>query len=77
VRPGLFAFDNARNGILLVGGDKSDDWKGWYKANNPIADDRFEEHQAKIEQRRITKRATAKKQTTAKKSSNPKGKERR
>jgi hypothetical protein len=41
----LFAFDVNRQAILLVGGDKSADWKGWYRRNIPIADDRFDEHQ--------------------------------
>ena len=41
----LFAFDVRRHAILLIGGDKSDNWSGWYQANIPIADDRFEEHQ--------------------------------
>jgi len=41
----LFAFDKTRQAILLVGGDKSDDWDGWYAENIPIADDRFDEHQ--------------------------------
>jgi hypothetical protein len=27
----LFAFDLARAAVLLIGGDKSDDWTGWYK----------------------------------------------
>ena len=44
----LFAFDLRRKAILLVGGDKSTDWSGWYRANIPIADDRFDEHQAKV-----------------------------
>ncbi len=44
----LFAFDRKRRAILLVGGDKSKDWKGWYRVNIPIADDRFDEHQARI-----------------------------
>jgi hypothetical protein len=48
----LFAFDLERQAILLVGGDKSDDWTGWYKANIPIAVDRFAEHQDKITQQR-------------------------
>jgi hypothetical protein len=41
----LFAFDRIRHAILLVGGDKSGDWSGWYYINIPIADDRFDEHQ--------------------------------
>jgi hypothetical protein len=44
----LFAFDKKRMAILLVGGDKSDNWSGWYEANIPIADERFEKHQATI-----------------------------
>lgn len=44
----LFAFDKKRQAILLVGGDKSDDWRGWYDRNIPIADDRFDEHQATL-----------------------------
>lgn len=42
----LFAFDRLRSAILLVGGDKSGDWHGWYRRNVPIADDRFDQHQA-------------------------------
>jgi hypothetical protein len=54
----LFAFDRERTAILLVGGDKSDNWTGWYEVNIPIADDRFDEHQAAIEAKRAsTKRA--------------------
>ena len=41
----LFAFDVNRQAILLVGGDKSADWKGWYRRNIPVAHDRFDEHQ--------------------------------
>jgi hypothetical protein len=37
-----------RRAILLLGGDKSKDWKGWYRVNILIADDRFDEHQARI-----------------------------
>ena len=44
----LFAFDRERMAILLVGGDKSANWSGWYAANIPIADDRFEKHQAAL-----------------------------
>ena len=52
----LFAFDVARKAILLVGGDKSGDWQGWYQRNVPIADDRFADHQAKVrEARPVTK----------------------
>ena len=41
----LFAFDRQRKAILLLGGDKSRDWRGWYRIHIPIADDLFDEHQ--------------------------------
>ena len=41
--------------ILLVGGDKSDDWKGWYEVNIPVADDRFDDHQAALTAKRTKK----------------------
>jgi hypothetical protein len=47
----LFAFDRDRTAILLLGGDKSRDWTGWYRINIPLADARFDEHQARVERR--------------------------
>jgi hypothetical protein len=44
----LFAFDPERKAILLVGGDKSSDWRGWYEQNISVADDRFDEHKRKL-----------------------------
>jgi hypothetical protein len=40
----LFAFDPRRRGIVLVGGDKSGDWEGWYRYNIPLADRLFDIH---------------------------------
>jgi hypothetical protein len=40
----LFVFDPARRAIVLVGGDKRDDWTGWYERNIPIADDVYDQH---------------------------------
>jgi hypothetical protein len=40
----LFAFDPERRAIVLLGGDKTDDWTGWYERNIPIADDLYDEH---------------------------------
>ena len=60
----LFAFDLERMAILLVGGDKSGDWKGWYDTNIPVADDRFDEHQAKLETPPTTKTTTTAPKTT-------------
>lgn len=57
----LFAFDKERKAILLVGGDKSEDWRGWYKESIPIADARFDEHQARIETARAAKAAVHRK----------------
>ena len=44
----LFAFDSRRRGVLLVAGDKTNDWSGWYQRNIPIADRLFEQHQRSI-----------------------------
>ena len=55
----LFAFDKERRAILLVGGDKSNDWSGWYKVNIPIADERYTEHQEQLEKRQTVKKAKA------------------
>ena len=40
----LFAFDPRRHAILLVAGDKTGDWKGWYRRNIPVADWMYDEH---------------------------------
>ncbi|MBU6353209.1 MAG: type II toxin-antitoxin system RelE/ParE family toxin [Actinomycetales bacterium] len=39
----LFAFDFKRRAVLLVAGDKSRDWRDWYKKAIPIAEVRFQE----------------------------------
>jgi hypothetical protein len=39
----LFIFDPQRQAILLLGGDKSDNWKGWYDKNIPVAEQRYED----------------------------------
>ena len=44
----LFAFDPIRRAIVLVGGDKRDDWTGWYERNIPRADDLFDAHLASM-----------------------------
>jgi hypothetical protein len=46
----IFAFDPAREAILLVGGDKSQQWSSWYKKAIPQADARFAEHLAALEE---------------------------
>ncbi|MFJ6669997.1 type II toxin-antitoxin system RelE/ParE family toxin [Actinosynnema sp. NPDC091369] len=47
----VFAFDPRRRAILLVAGDKSGDWRGWYERNVPVADRRFDEHLAELDTR--------------------------
>jgi hypothetical protein len=44
----LFAFDPLRRAIVLVGGDKRDDWSGWYERNIPLADDLLDAHLAAL-----------------------------
>lgn len=45
----LFAFDPARNAILLIGGDKRDRWQQFYMEMTPLADRLFDEHLAELE----------------------------
>jgi len=45
----LFAFDPARNAILLIGGDKRDRWQQFYAEMIPLADRLFDEHLAELE----------------------------
>lgn len=33
-----------RRAIVLLGGDKTGDWTGWYERNIPLADDLYDEH---------------------------------
>lgn len=40
----LFAFDPAREAIILVAGDKAGNWERWYREAIPLADRRFTEH---------------------------------
>jgi hypothetical protein len=37
----LFVFDPDRQAVLLVAGDKSGNWKTWYRDNIPIAERRY------------------------------------
>ena len=37
----LFAFDPARDAVLLLAGDKRGEWNDWYPKAIPIADQRF------------------------------------
>lgn len=44
----LFAFDPRRQAIVLLGGDKTGDWRGWYERNVPTADDLFDNYLAEL-----------------------------
>jgi hypothetical protein len=44
----LFAFDPQRSAVLLVAGDKAQEWDSWYKQAIPLADDRYDEHIERI-----------------------------
>ncbi len=46
----IFAFDPTREAIFLVAGDKSGQWKTWYQAAIPLADERFEQHLMNLKQ---------------------------
>ncbi|MDT0493540.1 type II toxin-antitoxin system RelE/ParE family toxin [Streptomyces sp. NPDC012600] len=38
----LFVFDSERNAVILVGGDKSGTWSGWYRTAIKAAEDAYE-----------------------------------
>jgi hypothetical protein len=40
----LFAFDPRRTAILLLGGDKTGEWRSWYTRMIPLADDLYEDY---------------------------------
>src|ERR1700689_3049079 len=40
----LFVFDPNRQAVLLVAGDKSTDWRGWYKTAIRQAETIYDEH---------------------------------
>ena len=46
----LFVFDPWRSAILLVGGDKSGNWKAWYRTAIPEAEQLFESYVKEREQ---------------------------
>jgi hypothetical protein len=46
----LFAFNPLRTAILLIGGDKTDDWSGWYERMIPVADDLYDVHLKELKQ---------------------------
>ena len=40
----LFAFDQRRAAILLIGGDKRGQWSDWYRVMVPLADALYDDH---------------------------------
>jgi hypothetical protein len=44
----LFAFDPDRMALLLIGGDKRDQWDEWYERAIPMADDLMDEHLRRV-----------------------------
>jgi hypothetical protein len=50
----LFAFDPRRVAILLIGGDKREDWNGWYDVAVPQADDLFDEHLRELQEEELS-----------------------
>ncbi len=40
----LFVFDPRRRAVILLGGDKTNDWKGWYARSIPVADKLYDRH---------------------------------
>jgi hypothetical protein len=45
----LFIFDEKRQAVLLVAGDKEGNWAGWYDEAIPLAEDRYKRYQAEAE----------------------------
>jgi hypothetical protein len=46
----LFAFDPRRVGVLLLGGDKRNNWTAWYRDAIPEAERRWRRHLDELEQ---------------------------
>jgi hypothetical protein len=40
----LFCFDPRRAAIILLGGDKTNDWADWYDRKIPVADDLYDSY---------------------------------
>lgn len=44
----LFVFDPKRQAVILVGGDKAGNWRGWYRTAVPQAETAYADHLARI-----------------------------
>lgn len=47
----LFIFDPTRQAVLLVGGDKAGDWRGWYRTAVPLAETAYAEHLRRVQEK--------------------------
>ena len=47
----LFVFDPVRQAVLLVGGDKSGNWQGWYRTAIPVAEAAYAEHLQRLQEK--------------------------
>jgi hypothetical protein len=47
----LFVFDPARQAVLLVGGDKAGNWRGWYRSAIPLAEAAYAEHLQRMQEK--------------------------
>jgi hypothetical protein len=45
----LFVFDPIRQMVLLVAGDKTGNWRGWYDTAIPLAEARYAQHLAALD----------------------------
>jgi hypothetical protein len=46
----LFAFNPKSNAVLLVAGDKRDQWQSWYREAIPLAEERYARHLKEMEE---------------------------
>jgi hypothetical protein len=44
----LFVFDPRRQAVILVGGDKAGNWRGWYRTAIPLAETAYADHLSRI-----------------------------
>lgn len=44
----LFVFDPQRQAVILVGGDKAGNWRGWYQTAVPLAETVYADHLSRI-----------------------------
>jgi hypothetical protein len=44
----LFVFDPQRQAVILVGGDKAGNWRGWYRTAVPLAETAYADHLSRM-----------------------------